>query len=104
MPLTTDDRLAAVEADVSQIKAAVEQLSSGQTAARAEVRAEGEIQRHLIAAAAADAATKFATQNASLLQLSQTVNRVQTNIQQWAAGGALLGAVLLFIAVRALGF
>lgn len=111
MPLTTDDRLAAVEADVASIKTALNLLTTGQAEAREEVRLEGVAQRKLISDAAQVASDRLAeqtatltTQTATILSLSTTLNAVQANIQKWAAGGALLGAVLLFIAVRALGF
>lgn len=96
MPLTTDERLSAVETAVQEVKAAVEGLTSGQ--ADAERRADERAR-----AAAEAVAAEFKTANAAILGLSTTLNNVQNRVSQWAAGGSLVGAVILFIAVRALG-
>lgn len=89
MPAATDDRLEALEAAVGRVEAAVAQASVD-----AERRA---------AEAAKTVTDNFAATNANLLSLSQTLNSVQAQVSKWAAAGALLGSVILFIAVRALG-
>lgn len=106
--LTTDERLDALEAAVLRIeqgqKDAATLIDTRAAEAAAIVKAEAEAQREAVRVEGARVAEQFSTQGAALLQLSQTLNTVQARIGQWAAAGALLGAVLLFIAVRALGF
>lgn len=101
MPLTTDDRLDALEAAVARIEA-------GQVEAvelvRAEVRAEGEKQREAIATAGTEATRQLGEVNAAVVKVSCALVTLQQQVTKWAAAGSLAGAVVLFIAVRALGF
>lgn len=101
MVATDDERLAAVEAAVAEIRQA---LADGQDAIRAEIKAEGEAQRLAVAAEGARVTGLLATQTEQMLGLSQALNAVSSSISRWGAAACLLGAVILFIAVRALGF
>lgn len=71
---------------------------------RALVMQEAQSQREALRAEGERVAQQFADQTATILAVSQALNTVQANLSKWAAGGALVGAVMLFIAVRALGF
>lgn len=97
MPLTTDERLDALEAAVLRIE-------QGQHDARVLVEKEGALQREAVRAEGQAVAQQFTEQGAALLHLSTTLNTLQAQVSKWAAGGSLAGAVILFIAVRALGF
>lgn len=68
------------------------------------VKDEAKTQRDAVRAEGELIAAQFAQQGASLLAVSSALNTMQASLTKWGAGGALAGAVLLFIAVRALGF
>lgn len=97
MPLTTDERLDALEA-------AIKRIEQGQHEARALVEHEGALQREAVRMEGEAVKKQFTEQGAALLHLSTTLNTLQAQISKYAAGGMLISAVILFIAVRALGF
>lgn len=97
MPLTVDERLDALEAAVARIE-------QGQADARLQLQAEGERQLEAVRVEGENVARQFTAQGAALLHLATTLNTLQAQVSKWAAGGSLAGAVILFIAVRALGF
>lgn len=71
--------------------------------ARELIMHEAEMQRVAVREEGIRVAEQFAAQGATILAISSALNTVQANISKWAAGGALVGSVLLFIAVRGLG-
>lgn len=72
--------------------------------ARELILREAAAQREALREEGQRVAQQFADQTATILAISTALNSVQANLSKWAAGGALVGAVMLFIAVRALGF
>lgn len=101
MTLTVDDRLDALEAAVARIETGQAQAAA---AVLAEVRAEGEKQRKAITDAGHEAAVQIGKVNAAVITVSTGLLTLQQQVTKWAAAGSLAGAVVLFIAVRALGF
>lgn len=81
MTITLDQRVAALETSYEQILSELKELKAGQ----------------------ATAATEQTLQTANLLALSMTLNKLQSAIQRWGAAAALIGAVALFLASKALG-
>lgn len=97
-------RLDAYERLLSTVHLSVGEVREAQKVAAAELRAEGAQQREAIRAEADRVTGELLKQAQSILSIAETLNKLQSNVSRYAAGGSLAGAVVLFIAVRALGF
>jgi hypothetical protein len=94
---TTDERLAALEAMMAEMR-------HGQEAVSDQVRAEGEAQREELRKLGEELHETLLAQSTSILAVSTGMNKLRGELMKWMGVGALVGAVALFIAVRALGF
>lgn len=113
MPTLTE-RMAVVETGMADLCTQLEHIRIGQLHAAEQVHREAEAEKALILrtaetarselhAEAARVAKEIAKQNAALVALATSVLKMREEVSKWAAGGSLLGAVMLFIAVRVLG-
>lgn len=94
---TTEERVDALEAAQHEIRlelmnqtAVITQAGATQLAA---IHTEGQ-----------RVTTELLAVNAAVVKISQGLLTLQAQVTKWAAAGSLAGAVILFIAVRALGF
>lgn len=109
------ERVDAMEITLMELAAGLKELRAGQLRAAQMVEYAARTERDLIKATAAQAkidlqleadrvSKEFAKQNEQLLSLATSLLTFRTEVSRWGALAALLGAVALFIAVRALGF
>lgn len=112
---TVEERLHEHDVILAEVQAQLAQLLQGQSnaaelierradQAAAVVREEAETQRAAIQRAAEDAKRDIGDVNAAVVKVSTGLLTLQQQVTKWAAAGSLAGAVVLFIAVRALGF
>jgi 1-aminocyclopropane-1-carboxylate deaminase/D-cysteine desulfhydrase-like pyridoxal-dependent ACC family enzyme len=83
---------------------ATELVAKSAKEARELIQREAAAQREIIKAEGDRMTQGMLEQTEHILAVSQSLVRLQQQVSKYAAGGSLAGAVVLFIAVRALGF
>jgi hypothetical protein len=112
---TVAERLDAHDAILATVQEQLEALLGGQAdaaslierranEAREHLRVEAESQRQAVVAAGQAAQDEIANVNKAVVQIATNMITLQQQVTKWAAAASLAGAVVLFIAVRALGF
>lgn len=100
---TLNERVDALEISMMELIQGVVDLKKGQLRAAEQIQKVGLEQREAIRVEGERVTRELLEQSAAILRVAQGLSTLQGQISKWAAGGSLLGAVLLFIAVRALG-
>lgn len=92
-----EERVTALERAVGEVNRALHDQTSAIVLA-------GEQQRAAIKEEGQRVTEEIGKVNAAVVKVSTAMLTLQQQVTKWAAAGSLAGAVVLFIAVRALGF
>jgi hypothetical protein len=100
---TLDERVDALEVGLLEMNEALRDLKAGQLRAADQIRIVGEEQSKAVRDEGARVTEELLAQSQAILKVSQAMTTLQGQVQKWTAAGSLVGAVMLFIAVRILG-
>lgn len=100
---TLDERVAAVEINLIELSVGLRELKAGQLRAADQVRVVGVEQREAVRVEGERVTKELLAQSQQILKLATAFATFQGQVTKWAAAGTLIGAVMLFVAVRVLG-
>lgn len=96
--------MATIEERVTALEEAYAEVTTALATQTESIAREGLQQREAIRLEGARVTDRIAGVNEAVVKVSTGLLTLQQQVTKWAAAGSLAGAVVLFIAVRALGF